>query len=555
MERHFMPYEYQEYADELITFRPSYSYERSFHDYKIANCLFGDSTISLLGSNVNDGTGLLADYFGLGPDAEGSFSVSPRIQMNTLDLDLRINFETLAGCYLAGWYLWMYVPISAAQWDLNLDTQLTVTAPVPTFNAGYMGTIAQGDISPTTKVAAALSGDFLFGTMQTPWAFARFDQPCPQWQVKVADVALETGVELQRCINAHVNIYARMVIPTGTKIDAQYARSLFTPVIGNGHHGELGAGIDAHCRLWNWNICKTLDAEFNGRITHLFTNRQIRTFDFDGHGCMSRYMLLKEYEHNAAGGYSATGNLISGVNFSTRAVDVTVRVKGEAAFRLVYRNQWWTSALGYRLYGRMPETLSQISQTACAAPAPGYGFKGCAGVQTKGYTIPANTTDIDPSLTTAVYTLSSSESNATIVSCGNVDNARALYTPATISTAGGVYVDPTDYDVTIINAPMAVGLLPIALESSSTTPNARIPVTGITPDPVLISNNVAPFNRCTGQVPTQVSQTLFFDLQYRWSDCTYIPSLGVNAMAEFSTQGYACSLNRWGLTLVATVSW
>ena len=78
-------------------------YERSFRSEKLARCLFGDdlicnsdckNTIKVQGSGVasRDAKAWLADYLYLSCDYDGSFSIKPRIQNVTIDLDLYLGF-------------------------------------------------------------------------------------------------------------------------------------------------------------------------------------------------------------------------------------------------------------------------------------------------------------------------------------------------------------------------------------------------------------------------------------------------------------------------------
>jgi hypothetical protein len=69
----------------------AYEYQRSFRSGRLANTIFGSSTLRFSGSlveNRNPRTELLADSFGLQRTFRGSVTFCPRIENHIVDLEI-----------------------------------------------------------------------------------------------------------------------------------------------------------------------------------------------------------------------------------------------------------------------------------------------------------------------------------------------------------------------------------------------------------------------------------------------------------------------------------
>ena len=347
------------------------------------------------------------------------------------------------------------------------------------------------------SIVAALDGQTTFGDMTTPWAFGRFPT-CSRSKNAVAGVALVAGWNFWQSDCGHFGAFFQYVAPTGNKPDPRF---IFNPVVGNGKHHELGGGISAHYDLWNNDCDQSLTAYLDGYVVTMLSNTQLRSFDFTGKGCLSRYMLLEEVTPATGTPTAYTGSLINGINFATRYARVKVSVKGDATLRFVYSNGGFNFGFGYNVYGQSKESLyltckvvNDCEGNPLIDPALGYAFKGCANLYSNGVTIA-------PPLT---------QSNATITECGTNDVPAKLIQNPTSTVASA---DSSNCSTTCSGA------------ASNT-----------------LSNGVLNLN--SGEAPKQFTNKGFATLDYTWAECDYAPYLGIGAEAE---GGSKFSLNQWGV--------
>jgi len=558
-------------------FGVSVGYQRTFDGSRIARCLFGSETLNFSGSLVADraSTDLLSDYFGMSASSTASISFKPRIQNFIADFNLYLGFDE----WINGLYFRVNAPLAWSKWSLEsgdcsnkCSTPTTTTAStldVTPFPAGYMDQItftedmtdaellAQGT-TPVSSLALALDGQTDFGDKTRDWTFGRFGTGCNRSQWKLADVDMMLGWNFWHCDDYHVGIYAKAVAPTGTKINAAHQHHVFSPVIGNNKHWELGGGMSAHAQLWNCEDTQSLTLYFDGNLTHMFKNHQVRSFDFAGKGAMSRYMLLKEFD--AENVY--TGNLVNAIDYATRCATVRVDIKGEAALKLVYSNCNWNMGLGYDFYGISKEKVC-IGKTASNLTGY-YGFKGVAAVDALGYIVDGSTglTIGTPQTSYSIIQsnngLSTTQSTATItggVIGSESDNQTQLYFPVADETNGFVYVCPL-IDPTIVSAGgvAATGLC-YAYESATGTAifsNTTGLATGLTLAPTIITT--ADLDKRSGAASSQIVSKVSGNLGYSWNDCDWKPFLDLGAEWDLTGSKHCCSAKQWGLWLKGGIS-
>jgi hypothetical protein len=352
--------------------------------------------------------------------------------------------------------------------------------------------MAAGVASTVGSLEAALTGG-TFGDMQTPWAFGRFPF-CSQNKNAVAGVALVAGWNFWQSDCSHFGLFFQYVAPTGNRPDPRY---LFSPVVGNGRHHEVGGGLSAHYELWNNDCDQALNVYLDGFVMTALRNCQTRSFDFQGKGCLSRYMLLEALTPATTvplAPTTYTGALINGINFATRRAQVKISVKGDATLRFVYTHGGFNFGFGYNAYGQSEEDVrlanapvTDCNGAAAINPAVVYGFKGCASLYTAGGAL------IAPAVT---------QSGATINTCGVAD-----------AVTQGI--------------PDPVAVAPAASCSGSTD---------------LLSTGV--LNLDSGAAPKQFTNKGFATLDYTWNECDYAPYLGIGGEAE---GGSKYSMNQWGI--------
>ncbi len=509
------------------------AYQHSFDECAIAHSLFGTRTLHFQGSQVanRDPRALIADNFGLSPFYDGSITPHPDIQNINLHFQEYFNLECLAPC------MYGQINLTVSQQKRRLfECASTVTSTTPSlapFPAGYMGADRAATAS---SIEEALSGTFLFGNMQTAWHFGRFSQ-CEQKSTKLAGVDLILGSKLWQDEHSLATLFIQYSPPTGTKIDTHYAQTIFKPIIGTGHHHQFGGGITTWYELWNNGYSQSLGAKLEGSALALFSNQQVRSFDFAEKGCMSRYMLLKELTETTtreAADFAYAGHLINAIDFATRNVTIKTRVKGDATLTFVYRCNGLHLGIGYNVYGQAEEQMNGFpTESPCKAIAEHthYGFKGALGTHFFDYTF-----DVSDTISSAPNTqlLNSTASESTMFDTGEpgnpfIDNGTEEQTATTIG-------------VDWLNALNGVPLKAANQLAIGDSTGELIVAQSSAP---ALEVSVDDLNRCSGLAPRQVSHKGFFTCDYFWQDCVHEPylSFGIEAEGghEFST------LRQWGM--------
>ena len=580
-------------------FSVAYEFQQSRRGHRLAKCLFGSSSLTFDGSDFtstgtctnNCGT-LLGDNFGISPFSSGTISFNPRIRTNTIEFQVYLGLDE----WWNGLWFAAYAPVTHAKWDLrtrcgtscsnncssngcstscssngcssngcstncssndcsssfsscnsgcdSLTSCSLVTTPFPAGCIGPVTGATGGLVTGAATIQQALSGDFLFGAMQESWRFGRFGN-CSNSDWKLADLNLQLGWDFWNCEDYHLGLFLQVFAPTGTKLDECWARNVFSPVIGNGHHWEVGGGITAHAELWNCNDDHSITAYLDGHVTHMLKRCQVRSFDFTDGGCLSRYSLLREFT-STAGVYAPTGGLINAINFTTRRADVKIAVKGDATLRFIYNHCGWSAGIGYNIYGRSREDVC-IKGGLNDIDSRFFGLRGCNPVEVLCFdTAFVGGVEVTTSAATPTL-LGATSSNATINCCGTTDSPVDLVTPAVIGgAAGSICVNTCNPAlVTPVTVGTAVaGLLPFVATDSLTT--------DLTAAPVLVT--ASSLDKRSGEAARQITNKVFGTLDYTWMDCDWSPYLGVGAEIELASCKNACSVNQWGVWLKGGVS-
>ena len=489
-------------------------YGCSFRPARIAHMLFGSDVLHIEGSQVPNRSrcALLADNFGLSTTFSGSVTFEPIIENIIFDNQFFIGLDPL----LCGLYARIHAPLVHTRWNLHMRECTTSSARSTNraFPACYM---SEESAHPTPTIADALSGRFLFGDMQTPWQYGRFSSGA-QTKTALADIDLILGYIPWQSDFFHFGFYGQVVCPTGNKPHAHF---IFEPIVGNAKHWELGFGLTGHYVLWERDVDHSLAFYAEGNITHLFKNRQMRSFDFCGNGVLSRYMLLKEMVQQG-NTFQYTGNLINGINFATRPVDVSIAIKGDVSAKLSYRSPCIIADLGLNFYGKMREHLSFVECTSDKL----YAIKGTEGVCALDYATEGTTPPVMIGPLVEKISLNASQSRATIRVPGPTDHPQEIIGAA-----------PTDIVVTALSKQTGSIEAPGVIRAMSSNP------------PVLVSVN--DLHKETGTMPAEATYKVFGYLGYNFYACDwcYSPYVGIGGEVEFDAR--ACSertaLNQWSV--------
>ncbi len=470
-------------------------YQRSFNSSKLAQCLFGSQPLTFQGSDVvgRADTSLRAENFGLPTLFEGGVSFKPRIQ--------NVNMHLVGFMSLNEWAhgLWGRVELTFQHQTRELrgceslaSTSTQERYPDGLFNGGSRVTVEEpfklarsvGALVPHQSIATALQGNVTWGVIVDPWHYGKFDW-CKQHKNGIAGLAGELGYDFVLRENGHLGGFFRFVAPTGNRPDMT---TVFSPVVGNGHHWEVGGGLTAH---WNFWTCEesSLGLYLDGYATAALSDRQARTFDLcytdTLNGCYSRYSLLKALSDSEPTDKIyrvSTSILLSGVNYFTRLADVKIPVKGDATLRMLYTSSDWNVGFGFNVYGQAREKVCNVSSFP-VGPNPvvlsglAVGLKGCGDMT------------------------SNTESNSTLYTCAPEDTE----------------------NIPLVNPNIAI------IKQLGDTSNM----------------NGVNINVLSGAAPRQLTYKGFVNFDYTWSNCESRPYIGLGVEAEGGSRN--CDLAQWGL--------
>jgi len=505
------------------TFKPE-NLAGYFFGSDLANC----NSLLIQGSRVEerarDCRAWLADYFGLPMDFNSKVSFCPRIQNVILDLNWYHGLDE----WVEGLYFRLHFPIAWTQWELRMSECVmnAGTEENGKYPCGYMGAeeVATENLAPS--FIQAIGGCHTWGDMQSPIKYGLMSN-CKLTLTKLADLRFALGYNFIRKEDGHFGVLLHVAAPTGNK---PYAKYLFEPIVGNGKHWELGAGITSSWIFWR---SKEKDEHHMGlwldaNITHLFEKCQCRSFDF----CCrpnSRYMLLEQMEANPVDGEQIKGgpdagdltvanyryakNLIPAINWSTFNVDVKIDVQADIALKFSYTRENWAFDLGYNLWARTGEKFCQSCCDDCC------DTNGCCVTSCEPCTLYAIKGD------SSIYGFATEGGTAKPLSAtqNNADIHMGKNFPA---NKADLSVDPFLNPV-VDNPQKAFDENDVALADCvmSYTINTSI-------QPILV--NKCDLALCKG--PSAITHKIFGHCNYVWKDRDdeWIPFLGVGGEVEFA---------------------
>lgn len=347
-----------------------YEYQRSFRSERLANSLFGSNVLSFSGSLAPGRTSdeLLADNFGLSRNFKGQIKFCPQIENHIFDFEFYSNLNYLCDSL----FVRIHAPLTYTIWQI--DACETIESTSPTFDPCYMDNNPNEQTPTASSIQEALSGNFTFGDMKTPWCAGKFCLNKKRKKIAFADIDFIVGYYLRKNPYYYFGGFLQLVFPTGSK---RINKEIFEPIVGNGRHFELGFGLTSHFTLWN-NIDSNISVFFEGNLTHLFSNRQCRLFDYSRNGTFSRYLLLKEYNTSGITPQYA-GSLINANCFNNREAKVKINIKGDFSVKVSYLWKNLDIDIGYNVYGHTKEIVKIIDQ-CCNIDTKKFAIKGTEDV-------------------------------------------------------------------------------------------------------------------------------------------------------------------------------
>jgi len=339
-------------------------YGTSFRNYRIAEYFFGNNEISVAGSNYqNRDNFILADYFGLSPDFLSEVGLNPKINTGLIDFNWYLGYKK--------WYFRIHAPVVWTKTEFELNEIVQESGAGTPFPALYM---ADGAISaPARSFTQAMATQVTYGEVREGLQFGRI-VPC-QKITRLSDVQMALGYNFIADEIMHVGFNFRCYAPAGNRSEARY---LLEPIVGNGHHWELGMGFTTHFLVWQKDTDQHVGIYFDGNFTGILPSTQRRSFDFGVSSCQnqsnfgSRYILLKEFD--TAGDY--TRNAFPAINYTTLYCRVHNNFQMDIALMLGYSSRWVDFDIGYEVWLRSKEHVCLLE----GLDAKRFGLKGIQNV-------------------------------------------------------------------------------------------------------------------------------------------------------------------------------
>ncbi len=504
------------------------------------------SVISVQGSKVanRNPNALLADDFYLPTDFSSNVSFRPRIQNFIVDFNLFLGFDE----WCEGLFFRVHMPVCWTKWQLNMCENIQAAGQNPADPGYYNDTIETATDGSGNLVG--LQRDFLLnsfeqfasgqGSIQNvsgityePLRFARMVN-CPDTRTRPAEITAALGWNFLMDENYYWGFSLRAAAPTGNRPEGCL---LFEPIVGQGHHWELGAGMDSHYRFWcSEDETRDFSMYLDACVTHLFKAHQRRTFDLKGANKeLSRYALAGQFNVDTtsfnnltAGDTAADASQPSAqfnsvfapvANFSTIPVSVSAAVQGEIIFKLAYTHCNFQWDIGYNFWGRSCERI--CPRCVNDANSSWFGKSGLKGdAFAYGFTATKNPNGnlvVDVSQTG--IPLSATESASTIYNGTNnypdglndlawnqnpgVDNPALAWNGSSPASPLATYNSDSSawLQVNTSKDPVLLGLADLDLEGASTR---------------------------------GISNKVFTHFNYTWNDCEcWVPYLGIGGEAEF----------------------
>jgi len=357
-------------------------YTRTFNSYRLAQALFCDaipcnacnktcSTFLVQGSRVTDRdhNALMAENFYLPTDFSSEITIQPRIDNFLVDFNFYLGLDE----WCNGMYFRIHTPICHTRWNMHFCEDI-INEGSANYAPGYFSGTLEGTypneygINRSKMLQSfeqyivdnmAMTG--APGTMFNSLNNARISK-CELTKTRLAELTAALGWNVVNRENGTLGINIRAAAPTGNRPEACY---LFEPIVGNGHHWEIGGGVNSRWCMWrSQDECDDFSFYFDANVTHLFKTQQCRTFDLK---CkpLSRYMLAMKLQSNVenlqAGADAAelsipsaqfAGEYMPVANLTTIPVDVSASVQADLVFKFAYTHANFQFDIGYDFWAR-----------------------------------------------------------------------------------------------------------------------------------------------------------------------------------------------------------
>ncbi len=334
-------------------------YSSSFNQHGLGQYLFfNGSNTMLTGTAAGPGVDIFSENFLLNDNFSSAITARPNVTYGLIDLNLFYSLDFLCN----GLYFLAHVPYVQTSWSVDFKETISFTGTI--ISANDLGNPTDTP-APFTSLIAAWNGQATFFDVKEP---LRFGRVCgKRKKARLADVELALGYIILNDECNYFSINVRGIIPTGNTPKGKF---LFEPIVGNGHYGEVGAGILGNFFIWEGCSDDYLTIFVNANIYTMLSSRQQRTFDLTANGPGSRYLLFKRFVNNLY-----AGEIVRGPNILTLPIHTKNAVHGDCVLMVEYTRCGFIADGGYNLWGRTRDHI----ELAGKIPANTYGVAGLSG--------------------------------------------------------------------------------------------------------------------------------------------------------------------------------
>lgn len=545
-------------------------YLQSFRSKRITEWLFCDALTDMPSKNKNysypvvniqgtkvvnrDPKALMAENFYLPTDFSSVLSFNPTIKNALIDFNFYLGLDP----WIEGLFFRIHSPLCHTKWNLNFNEQV-LNRGTQNYDPGYFdNSFAQDFRDPLVHgltrdhmlnnfTEYVCAGKALTDTDDIRYEglhYARMSTH-PLSKTALAEITAQLGWNFCTGPGYHCGLALRAAAPTGTRPDGRW---LFEPIVGNGHHWELGGSLTTHWCSWqNCDETYAINTYVDINITHLFSAQQCRTFDL---WCnpLSRYMLAIKFtpavknliivnDNPPPATFLPTAQFAQEytpvANISTVPVDVSATVQGEFIFKCAFSHKNYQLDLGYNFWGR---TCLDIYR-ACTCHGKTDFVDGTWGIKGDSFVYGFQTVDEIQKLADVLQPgipLSATQSDATIFNgCNNWPTGNFINNQ----------LIPWSSNPGIDN-PKVARSTTLPLTTKAIDPNnPGSPTYGwnnvyTSPNPVLLTFNDLDINRARTR---SASHKAFAHFNYIWKEnLCLMPYLGIGAEVEFGQRDDCC---------------
>lgn len=385
----------------FMSFNVASEYTRSFNNAKLTECLFGNDIVcnsnacgdalTISGYNVpNRGANdWFAPYFGLPLDYKSFVQFNPRVDNFIIDFSLFIGLNNI----LEGLFIRLHAPFVHNRRYLNMRETIQKPGSI-NYPQGWYGPHINQNNGITTGISSATPEtlnhsftDYITGKTPTlpdnitwkPLCCSAIFFDCnqtPMTRNGFGELQMIFGWNFIQEKEYHLGLGLFAAAPTGTRPENTY---LFSPVIGNGKHWEVGGHVSAHYLFWSdESDDQSFGFYLDGHVSHLFNSHQTRCFDLCNKP-NSRYMLAEKlgssrqspqlvnnptvpldliYENtNADAGVEFQNEFSPVANITKLSITSNFKIQGDVAAMFEYQIGGITVDLGYNFWAMSCERI------------------------------------------------------------------------------------------------------------------------------------------------------------------------------------------------------